>query len=105
MALVPRGRVATYEQLLTWAGAKPASAYMRTIPRLLKERAAGAHRVVSSKRELPAAANGEMHVPDQRARLEEEGVLVPPDGIVPVEALWRPTHEELFLLRPGDARE
>jgi len=114
---IPHGKVATYLQLATWAGAKPTRAYMRIIPSILKEEQAEEerkvqfltpsltgsdcmhryHRVVDTKFCVLTK-----HVPCQVERLCKEGVDVSPKGEVPQLAIWNPTHEELFLVRLQD---
>jgi alkylated DNA nucleotide flippase Atl1 len=118
IACVPAGRVATYAQLVGWAGAKPAGPYLRTVPSILKQgnealsgdgsgggggASAGEDllpvwRVVDSKRLLVRK-----YVPSQAERLRREGVELSEGegGAVAEAALWEPSHAELFLRRSG----
>ena len=103
---MPAGRVATYSNLVEWAGANPINPYLRTVPNVLKEPWAGGvpagggardvrlpvWRVVDSKRMCVP-----QHVPDQLERLAKEGVRVNARGEVDEAAVWQPTHAELYL--------
>ena len=98
----PKGRVVTYHQLASWAGAKPPNLYVRRLPELVKQALADglpAHRVVDSNRRCIMK-----HLPNQVDELTAEGVglvaAAPQQYTVPPTAVWEPQHEDLFLQPP-----
>ena len=97
LGFVPRGRVVTYTALCGYAGAHPPSLYARVVPSILRDRAdeLPVWRVVDSRRRVVTA-----HVPTQQEQLRGEGVRVSDKGEVEEDALWQPTHAELYL-RPA----
>jgi methylated-DNA-protein-cysteine methyltransferase-like protein len=102
VALIPRGRVATYGQIAAYLGSPRAARTvgwaMRQAPEQLR---LPCHRVVSATGQLaPDHAFGGAQV--QRAMLESEGVAFGPEGCVDVDAhLWRIADDPRLRTRRG----